>query len=134
MNHSKLSPSTSHRWLACPASVKMEEGYPDSTSVFAVEGTNAHKLAESKLLQLAESKLLQLDFFDFFDFPIDSEMMENVNKYVDFVDSLKISGNHIFIEKKVDFSNFVKGGFGTCDCIIYDSSSFTLKVSVKKTL
>lgn len=43
--HAKLSPSGAHRWMRCPGSVVLEAEYPDSSSVYADEGTAAHTLA-----------------------------------------------------------------------------------------
>lgn len=46
--HAKLGPSSAHRWIACPGSVRLSEQVHDipSTSVYATEGTDAHTLAE----------------------------------------------------------------------------------------
>ena len=46
MAHALLSPSSSHRWLKCPASVALSKDMPDETSEYAEEGTKAHRLAE----------------------------------------------------------------------------------------
>ena len=47
--HAKLSPSASERWLACPASIRMEERVPkEPSSIYAMEGTIAHELGELK--------------------------------------------------------------------------------------
>lgn len=45
--HAKLSPSSSSRWISCPASVRMTEDLPpEPDSPYAREGTIAHALAE----------------------------------------------------------------------------------------
>lgn len=49
MSHSILSPSTSHRWLHCTPSARLEELYPDTSGLAAKEGTAAHTLCEYKL-------------------------------------------------------------------------------------
>lgn len=46
--HALLSASGAHRWLVCTPSAKLEEGFPDTTSEAAREGTLAHELAELK--------------------------------------------------------------------------------------
>lgn len=46
MQHAKLSPSSSGRWLACPGSVQANWGRPHEDNVYALEGTSAHALLE----------------------------------------------------------------------------------------
>ena len=47
--HALLSASSSHKWLVCTPSAKMEASFPDEGSVYAAEGTDAHALAEKRL-------------------------------------------------------------------------------------
>ena len=49
--HAKLSPSSAHRWLTCPASSIMEADKPNDSNEYAAEGTAAHFLAEMCLQQ-----------------------------------------------------------------------------------
>ena len=49
--HARLSPSSSHRWMACPGSVRMEEGLPDPPSKHATEGSAAHLLARTSVVE-----------------------------------------------------------------------------------
>jgi Protein of unknown function (DUF2800) len=45
--HAKLSPSSAHRWLACPGSVREEARYPDEPGgPSAIDGTHSHTLLE----------------------------------------------------------------------------------------
>lgn len=48
--HARISPSSLSRIMSCPASVKMSEGYPDTESPAALEGTLAHEALEKCLL------------------------------------------------------------------------------------
>lgn len=48
-NHAKLSPSSAHRWIACPGSVWLSEDAPKTTSAYAEEGTKAHEIGASCL-------------------------------------------------------------------------------------
>lgn len=48
-HHSKLSPSSASRWLACPGSIAATEHLPDSAGIAAEEGTLAHEIAEAML-------------------------------------------------------------------------------------
>jgi hypothetical protein len=47
--HSKLSPSATSRWLNCPGSLRLSQGLVSEDSVYAIEGTKAHDLAEKAL-------------------------------------------------------------------------------------
>ena len=64
--HSTLSASASHRWLACTASVKFTEGMPDNSSAYAEEGTRAHELCAWKVAQIVcrELGIKNLDEID----------------------------------------------------------------------
>lgn len=50
MKHATFSPSSAHRWIACPGSIKLCEGIKDTSSVYADEGTAAHFLLDQCLL------------------------------------------------------------------------------------
>lgn len=56
--HALLSPSSSERWLSCPASVRLAESLPTPPEgPYAAEGTAAHALAEA----VARATLLDAD-------------------------------------------------------------------------
>ena len=46
--HSRTGPSSAERWVHCPPSLRLGEEYgaPDTGSVYAAEGTEAHALCE----------------------------------------------------------------------------------------
>ena len=45
--HAQVSPSAAYRWISCPGSVAMSKGLPDDEgTVYAMEGTIAHHMAE----------------------------------------------------------------------------------------
>ena len=80
--HALLSASSSHRWLNCPPSARLCEGYDDKGSDFATEGTDAHALCEFKLRTAlgmeARDPTEDLTWYN-------SEMEECANGYVSFV-------------------------------------------------
>lgn len=107
--HAKLSASGAHRWMNCPGSVKAEEGLKDSSSSFAEEGTRAHDLME--LAMLSGKPCRSFDAYG-------TDMADFVQVYVDYVESLKTPGDMLLVEERVDFSEWVPGGFGTADTIL----------------
>lgn len=119
--HAVLSASSANRWLHCPPSVRLSEGYMDKASVFAMEGTSAHELCEYKLRSAlgmeAENPTENLDFYN-------TEMEECAEGYATYILELvekakeTCSDPVIMVEQRVDFSRYVPEGFGTADCII----------------
>ena len=103
--HAKLSASGAHRWMACPGSVNAESNYPNKSSSFAEEGTRAHELMEACLVSGLDAAEIS----------VDEEMADSVQIYLDYVRS--ILPDHLFVEKEVDFSEWIPGGFGTADTI-----------------
>lgn len=47
--HAVLSASAAKRWLNCPPSARLNEQFPNESSVYADEGTAAHELGEYKI-------------------------------------------------------------------------------------
>lgn len=111
--HAKLSASGSHRWLNCPGSIKAEQGLPDYSSPAAAEGTAAHELAEHCLLNSVYAESLIGEKFNGIE--VKQNMADYVQQYVDYVKAF--SGEH-FYEVRVDFSEYVPEGFGTCDALV----------------
>ena len=120
-NHALLSASSSHRWLNCPPSARLCEGYDDKGSDFAAEGTDAHALCEFKLRTAlgleAKDPTEDLTWYN-------SEMEECANGYVAFVMELVEEAKKtcpdpvVLIEQRLDYSKYVEEGFGTGDCVI----------------
>jgi hypothetical protein len=121
--HAKLSASGAHRYMHCPGSVRMEEGLPGETSVYAEYGTAAHELAAECLKTDKPAAFYIGDRFN--EIEVDDEMVEGVQIYLDYLQEL---GGDLLIEIKVDFSIFVPGGFGTADAIAFDAKSKTLTI------
>ena len=119
--HALLSASSSHRWLNCPPSARLCENYDDKGSDFAAEGTDAHSLCEFRLQEAlgieAENPIENLTWYN--------EDMENcatsyASYVMEIVEGLKASNSApvVLIEQHLDYSKFVREGFGTGDCII----------------
>lgn len=120
-SHALLSASSSHRWLNCPPSARLCEGYEDKGSEYAQEGTDAHSLCEHKLKALLGMETVDptesLSFYS-------EEMEQCACDYADYVlelveEAKKICKDPVvLIEQHLDFSRFVAEGFGTGDCVI----------------
>jgi hypothetical protein len=107
--HAKLGASNAHRWLNCPGSVSAEDGIPNTSSPFAEEGTMAHELAETCFMVGSTEPL---DDF------ADQDMADFVRVYVEHVNRLSEGADHVEIEARVSYQQWVSGGFGTSDAVI----------------
>lgn len=117
--HAVLSASSSHRWLNCNPSARLEEKFEDNETEAAAEGTAAHALCEHKLrkmLKLRSRKPTSKYDCD--------EMDEYTDGYVEFVSEQIAQAKQfckdplVLIEQKLDFSCYVPDGFGTGDCLV----------------
>lgn len=129
--HALLSASGAHKWLHCPPSARLEDTFPDQTSVYAEEGRLAHAIAELKLRKLfvepmgprkfnAELKKLQAHEL------YQEEMMRHIDVYVEYVQRVVHSYTqppHVVVEKRLNYSDYAPEGFGTGDCIIIGGRS-----------
>ncbi len=119
--HATLSASSSHRWLNCPPSARLCEAYEDKGSDYAAEGTEAHALCEYQLKRSlgipAENPIENLTWYN-------TEMEDCAAGYAAYVVELLEAAKQtctdpvVLIEQRVDFSRWVKDGFGTADCIL----------------
>lgn len=118
-NHAILSASSSHRWLNCNPSARLELEFEDRETTAASEGTAAHALCEHKLkrrLKLRSDR--PVSQFD------NDEMEQHTDDYADFVmeqvtrERRRDAETQVLIEQRLDFSCYVPDGFGTGDCVI----------------
>ena len=117
--HAVLSASSSHRWLNCSPSARLEQEFEDRETEAAAEGTAAHALCEHKLRRaLKRQSRKPISKYDC------EEMDTHTDNYVQFVlETIAQAKEHcadpiINIEQRLDFSCYVPHGFGTGDCII----------------
>lgn len=128
MAHALLSPSSASRWLACTPSARLEAQFPDSSGAAAAEGTVAHELGELLLrdwLHTVDSIKYNLQMQGIIDSGYyGPDMQRYAEDYRDFVieryhDALSSTPDpRVFLEQKLDMTEFVPEGFGTGDCII----------------
>lgn len=119
--HAFLSPSSSERWYNCTRSAWLCEQFPDLGSVFAAEGTEAHRLCEYLLHEM-------LGIPDVDPRPgmvyYTPEMEEACQGYAQFIreklEAWKARGvkPEVFIEQRVDLRTYIPESMGTSDCVI----------------
>lgn len=116
-SHAVLSASASTRWLKCSPSARWELKFPDKSSPYAAEGTEAHALAEKTLKDFRAGGRPEVVSGN-------SEMREAIQSYVDtvvekYTEARQASPDaRLLIEQHLDFSKYVPQGFGTGDCLI----------------
>ncbi|WP_446898816.1 DUF2800 domain-containing protein [Clostridium sp. LBM24168] len=117
--HALLSASSSHRWIACPPSARLEENFENKSSVFAKEGTAAHALAEYKLKKYLGIKIKKLKSeFDEKELEYYTDIYFNYGCELIAEAKARSKDPIILVEQKLDFSNCVPKGFGTGDLVI----------------
>lgn len=123
--HAILSASSSSRWLACPPSARINAELPETTSVYAEEGTKAHALAEKTLKGYLAGGPAEVQSDD-------EEMKEAVQRYVDVciekINAAKAASPDavVHVEFRLDFSTYVPDGFGTGDMVIVSDRSLEI--------
>lgn len=123
--HAILSASSSSRWLACPPSARINAELPETTSVYAEEGTKAHALAEKTLKGYLAGGPAEVQSDN-------EEMKEAVQRYVDVciekINAAKAASPDavVHVEFRLDFSTYVPGGFGTGDMVIVSDRSLEI--------
>lgn len=116
MPHSKLSASSSNRWIACPGSVQAQQGLSDESSAAAEEGTALHEFSELCLREGFEPRSLVGEVFN--GYTMNREQAGLVSQYVDHCRTLP--KNNVLIERRLDYSMWADGGYGTADYLCFD--------------
>nr|DAS94245.1 MAG TPA: Protein of unknown function (DUF2800) [Caudoviricetes sp.] len=123
--HAPVGPSKAAQWMACTPSIRMEEGMPDKGSPYAAEGTLAHHLGELLLRERWEGLDITAELAEVQADPLYSgDMGEYLEGYADFIEERMAEAKRrcpdpsIYIEQRVDVSEYIPEGFGTTDCAI----------------
>ena len=118
-NHSRLSPSSRHRWANCPGSVREESKYPnDEAGPAALDGTRSHAMLDYCLKTQTDPMTMVGHVFphEMGDFIIDQARSERVKVTWDYV-----QGRYYQAEERVDPSNLLGRDdmSGTVDIIVF---------------
>lgn len=127
-DHAVLSPSSASRWMKCTPSARLEQEFPNKSGTAAAEGTLAHSLGEwimrIKLKQVTKQKYMS-ELNKIIKDPLyATEMKEYMDDYSCYVlerfseAQSRTKDAAIFLEHKLDMTDYVQEGFGTGDVII----------------
>ena len=134
--HAILGASSSHRWLACPGSIRLSEGLPSISSAYAEEGTVAHELAEECLcLAVDASAWISMEgrkrlTAEGNEYEVTDEMVEAVQVYLDVVRQELAGageGAELKVEQRFHLDWLCPGLYGTNDAAVCQPFG-TLKV------
>lgn len=121
VSHAAFSPSSAARYLACPPALRLGERYPDTPSIHAAEGSEAHEYGEYFIRkELGEAVTDPSEHLTM----LSQEMIEHAEAYRDFVMEQFAEARRncpdarLFVELPVSFDQWVEGGRGTTDAVI----------------
>ena len=125
--HAFLSPSSAHRWLVCTMAPRFEEQFPSTGDTkYTAEGTLAHSICELYARKAFDGGMTKRQFnavlkkFQAEEY-YSPEMLETAQVYVNYLIE-KANGYsvrpNVYFEQRVDLSDWIPEGFGSCDCIM----------------
>lgn len=138
VQHAKLSPSSSSRWIECPYSLHLEDLNPckDNDNPASIRGTIIHWIGEELLaydryFEIGQEYTCSQGNI----FILEEDMLNEAQNYKDYC--LKIFDNHeesmLKVETKTDLTMLMNDTFGTLDCLIFNMCDETLHIIDLKT-
>lgn len=129
MGHALLSPSSASRWMACTPSARLESKYPNTSSVFADEGTLAHAYAEIFVRFFDDPDAVEQaideiqndplnEYYEFNRLYYSAELEEHARNFADYVLEQCTGDYFLAAEQRLDMTDWVEDGFGTGDAIV----------------
>ena len=123
-DHAKLSASSADRWIHCPGSIALsEKAPPKGDTIYTMEGTDAHILADIRLRMAILGEKLKRKETQFIKGSAyySEEMSDAVNVYVNYIHGIYAdlgTGAALMTEQRLDLTKWIPDGFGTADCCI----------------
>ena len=132
--HALLSASAAERWMNCTAAPRYEAQFPENTTEYAEEGRVAHSLCELKVLKKFTTRFTPRQYTDKLrklkkDPLYSAEMDRTSDFYVEYIVEKAMENNAfplVEAEVRVDFAEYVPGGFGTCDCVLISGDTLNI--------
>lgn len=122
MQHSKISPSHSKRWMNCPGSIILSEKCPEpEQSVYAAEGQAAHDVAAECLKRNEDAHMWIGETIEtpVKNFRVTEKMADYIQIYLDAVrDDMRADGvkeKYLMVEQKIKLPFIDEKLFGTLD-------------------
>lgn len=133
MERIKLRPSAASRWLACPASVRLCEGIPDSPSGEAAQiGTAIHSLAEICWLSGDVPANHVGSIVE--GIQITQENAEFAQLHLDTIKELEANYDNVTVEEHLSILDTKKANCaGTADVVAWDNEGNCLEIADLKT-
>lgn len=124
--HSLLSPSASHRWMYCPASVMMSKDIPSKSSKYAKEGTAVHKVIELSIKDRVSPLSFRGKTVE--GITITPDMAHNASHFVEYFNSHRDENTVAESEMWVDLKFLDITGLdgGTADGVLVTADSITV--------
>lgn len=126
--HALLSASGAVRWLACTPSARLEDQFADKDTSYSLEGTRAHELAERTLQGYLFGKRVEA-WAEFQQAIKESPELTETGAYIEYVlnsfrtKEEELKAPVLFLETRLDFSEWVPEGFGTGDVVMVYGST-----------
>ena len=118
--HALLSASSSKQWLHCTPSARLQEQFPNESSVYAAEGTFAHEVCEYKVKKYMKERVKRPQSEEYYTEEIDQITDVYAEFVISVIEEMKRNGCEplVMVEEKVDYSHIAPSGFGTADMLI----------------
>ncbi len=118
--HALLGASNSKQWLHCTPSARLQEGFPNESSVYAEEGTFAHEVCEYKVRKYLHERVKRPQSEEYYTEEIDQITDVYSEFVISIIEEMKRNGCEplVLVEERVDYSHIAPSGFGTADMLI----------------